>query len=120
MLGLFPEVASFLDSGVTVDCSDDRGRTPLMVACWAGRLEVVELLLQRGADVNARNSSGTTAFMYAKSTALGNGSSAIMQCLVDHGADISARDNYGKTALQYARENFKLLEIFILEQGNKQ
>lgn len=119
ILGRTADVADLLDNGGAVDCTDSRGRTPLMVACWAGRLEVVQLLLQRGADVNARNLTGTTAFMYAKSAALGSGSPAIMQCLVDRNADVEARDNHGKTALEYARDNFELVEIFILGQGSK-
>jgi ankyrin repeat protein len=119
LLGRKAEVADLLDNAVAVDCTDSLGRTPLMVACWAGRLDIVELLLKRGADVNARNSKGTTAFMYAKSAALGSGNPAIMKCLVDFNAKVNTVDIHNKTALQYARENFKMVEKFILDQGKK-
>lgn len=43
----------------------DQGWTPLMSAVSAGRGEAVNVLLQDGADVNAKNSSGQTALHYA-------------------------------------------------------
>lgn len=43
----------------------DQGWTPLMSAVSAGREEAVNLLLENGADVNAKNSSGQRALHYA-------------------------------------------------------
>jgi ankyrin repeat domain-containing protein 17 len=40
---------------------DERGKndcTPLMEAAMAGHVQIVQLLLQHGADVNAQSSSG--------------------------------------------------------------
>nr|KAG5685962.1 hypothetical protein BaRGS_021385 [Batillaria attramentaria] len=48
-------VELLLDSGADVTIEDKKGRTPLHVACEYKK--VTELLLQRGADVNEKNSS---------------------------------------------------------------
>jgi len=40
--------------------------TPLMVAAFAGQLQVVKLLLDAGADVNAVDAAGNTALAWAK------------------------------------------------------
>jgi len=39
------------------------GETALMFASWYGHKEVVELLLEKGADVNAKDKLGRTALM---------------------------------------------------------
>ena len=48
-------VTRLLDAGVPVDAKAPRhGQTPLLFAAGEGRLDVVRLLVERGADVNAR------------------------------------------------------------------
>lgn len=49
------EVKAALDDGVDVNTTDDKGRTPLMVACMARKGDtgaVIKLLLDNGADPN--------------------------------------------------------------------
>ena len=48
-----------LERGAVVDARDDRGRTSLHVAVEKGKILFVLLLLEHGADVNARNKSVT-------------------------------------------------------------
>ena len=57
-------VAELLDVGWDVDC---RGcvETPLQVAAAEGYIDVMELLLNRGADVNAINPDNQTALFAA-------------------------------------------------------
>ena len=45
-----------------LDAADDRGRTALMVAAKLGHVEVVEMLIDRGANPRMRDTDGSTAF----------------------------------------------------------
>jgi ankyrin repeat protein len=57
-------------------------------------LEVLEILLKAGADVNAKNTGGYTALHYASAN---NPSPAVLEVLLKAGADPRAVDNEGKT-----------------------
>ncbi len=48
-----------------IDGRDKNGETPLHFAAWHGRTEVVIILLQRGADVNAKTKEGKIPAMFA-------------------------------------------------------
>jgi len=75
-----------------------RPLTPLMVAAIAGNDATVQLLLDRGANINTRCPDGNTALLM--SVRYNNHSTAHLLC--ERGADINARDRYGNTALHCA------------------
>ena len=54
-------VKLLLERGLSVNCSNDEGWTPLMEAVLEEREEMVDLLLQNGADVNAQDYTECTA-----------------------------------------------------------
>ena len=60
---------AWLDGGGRVDATCERGQasgiTLLMAAASRGHERVVELLLQRGAEINLQSSDGVTALMAA-------------------------------------------------------
>ncbi len=47
-----------LDLEVKVDGRNDKGHTPLMLAAWNGQVDLISLLCERGADVNAYEPNG--------------------------------------------------------------
>lgn len=53
-------IRELLDSGTDVNFHDTDGRTSLHVAACQGRPDVVELLLERGADVDVQDQWGST------------------------------------------------------------
>jgi ankyrin repeat protein len=59
------QAASLLDQGEVIDARDEAGRTPLMLAVTQGKLEIVRLLLARGADPNVADNAGHTALQQA-------------------------------------------------------
>lgn len=59
-------VKSILRDHSEVDVRDDRGRTPLMVASIKGNIEIVKLLLTRGANRNLTDRDNRTAKDYAR------------------------------------------------------
>lgn len=60
------EAISLLQAGADVNGRTSGGYTPLMLAASAGDLELVKLLLQRGADPTLKNDAGWDAAYLAK------------------------------------------------------
>src|SRR5215467_4079287 len=59
------QLEDILNRGADVNASNPSGLTPLMVAAYHGRPEMVRALVEHGADVNAANDEGLTAAMLA-------------------------------------------------------
>ncbi|KDN62992.1 hypothetical protein CSUB01_10458 [Colletotrichum sublineola] len=69
--------------------------TPLLWAVRNGRLEVVRMLLDRGADVNSRTDSRQTPLFRAAR----NGHLEVVQMLLDRGADVNPEEFPNETPL---------------------
>ncbi len=93
-------VQAELDAGVDVDAKDEdyRDWTPLMYAALDGHKEVVELLIAKGADVNAKNKVGQTPLQFTA----WKGHKEIAELLIAEGADVNAKDGDGWLVLDYA------------------
>ncbi len=117
------KVADFLISqGADVNqAQSDTGETPLHSAlCKAGRpyfLYVIKLLVENGADVNAKTIPGgeSGAFMRDVRTkgetplhrAAAYGDEAMIEYLLEQGADKQARDAHGNSPISWASEHLR-------------
>ncbi len=66
--------------------------TLLHVLAGQGRLAMVELLLQMGADPNAQNHSGQTPLYWVGNGSPGASGAAVVHVLVRHGAHVNAQE----------------------------
>ena len=73
-------------------------KTPLHYACENGNMQLVEALVDRGADVNARDEIQSTPLHEASF----NGHTDVALYLVGLGADVNARTTSQSTPLHYA------------------
>jgi TonB family protein len=109
---LLTEDASALDG------ADARGWTALMHAVEGGHDEVVEALLDAGAEVDGRNQDGEAALHRAAT----RGRTESARLLLQAGADLEARDGEGHTPLYRAiagrhAEVIELLQAAALARG---
>jgi pectate lyase len=87
-------VRSLLDKGVGVDSWDDPFlKTALHRATMRGHKDVVELLLAKGADIEAGKFHIGTALHFA----VEKGHKEIVELLIDKGADVNANNTRGQT-----------------------
>ena len=94
------EVKQMLTDGADPDAKDPQsGSTMLAIAALMGHTEVVALLLEHGADVNAKSRDGGTALH----TAAFLGRAETVKLLLEKGADTTLRNNMGGTAIEGAR-----------------
>ena len=92
-----------LEQGASVNCQfKDDLYTPLHTACSsgtaAGSMEVLQLLLEKGADGNACNKWCETPLLIAAN----NGHRLAVEALLRHGADPSLCSEAGWSALTFA------------------
>lgn len=93
---------------------NNKGWTPLIVASFNQRLDVVRVLLGLGADPNRGGAKGTTPLMYAKTKLLNDPSASyeLLDILIQSGADPARRDSLGRDVESYVAESgdMRLLE----------
>ena len=101
--------------------------TALMRAAFSGDVELVKLLLSRGADPHIVSRDNETSLMAACGTGFINGYSKgrsaaerleVVKLLVQLGEDVNAADNYGITPLMVAANLGELpIVLYLMDQG---
>jgi len=103
MSGDSAQVRNLLAAGANPNQLDEAGDTALHVAALQGHLDVVNALLEGGADANAKDARGwTPIFKAAYNHELDCGFAPVVQALIDAGADVNARIFFGLTPLMLA------------------
>ena len=98
MIGDINSLEEFLKAGVEVNARDKfSSSTPLH---FAEQKEIAQILIAKGADVNATNKAGITPLMC---TMMGQGDcKEVAEILIANGANINAKDSAGRTPLHIA------------------
>ena len=82
------------------------GVSPLMVACKNGHLEIVKLLLQKGADVDFEHQSALMA-------AVEGGNVEVVNLLLEHGANPEATGNETVLSLACEQGSIEVVEVLL-------
>ena len=120
-------VRTFLEAGVMVDTTDTDwyGKTALMSAAGRGHENIVRLLLDEGADTEAKDKHrGGTAIMWAalpRPRLNEESELRTIRLLLDRGANLRAVDRYGSSALHYAVEsnNLGIVNLLLREGADR-
>jgi len=104
-------VALLKDHPNLLENKDNLGRTPLYDAVCHNQLEIAELLLANGADVNARDGYQHTPLIQALWV---NNHQKMMRLLLAKGADVDLEDKFKMTALAHAAKQGQLEDAKIL------
>src|SRR6516164_4464981 len=81
-----------LDYGASVDDRGRYGLTALHYAVRGGKLPLIKLLLERGAQADALDENGLTPLLHLAKTRSKADPVPVMELLVAGGADVNARD----------------------------
>ena len=134
-------VKGYIAEGADVDTEDKNEETVLEIACREGHKEIVKLLLEngagmrlalhfaasyaqvdiigilldRGADINARDSGEVTPLFWAAD----QGNVNTVALLLERGADANLRGKHGETALERAKDNIECRNILIKHGATK-
>jgi ankyrin repeat protein len=104
--GRTAELSAYVDEGVPVNLTNDKGDSLLMLAAYYGHAELVTALLSRDADANRANDRGQTPL----AGAVFKGDDQVVRALLAAGADPSAGSPSAlETARMFGRDDLLAL-----------
>ena len=110
-------VNKLINMGAKIDDQDEYGSTPLHYACFKKNIDIIEALLDAGADINKKAAKpfvrlagiGTSAYTGTYETPLHNacakGNLDVVKYLVSHGAVLDSVDHNGKKPIDRCVES---------------
>ena len=107
-----PEVLqAIISHGVDLNATNKKNVTALMKGCKKGNKEVINVLLNAGADPNIADANGDTWFHYA---AQNKKHPEVLQGIISQGVDVHATNKNDVTALMLACINGNIDDINVL------
>lgn len=113
-------INKLLDNGADINCSDDHGNTPLMHVIFfqyskASPIELVRLLIDRGADLHVMNHRQENALMRACQ----RGYLDVVHFLLEHGAKQNVFNVQGYLAINFAEfgRHEEIVELMTGKRG---
>jgi ankyrin repeat protein len=128
----YPELAKpLIQAGIGINTRNSNWQSPLGIAVEKNKIDLVKLLIDNGADVNAkirdsggkpvkvfRPKEGVKTEMLPEDTLLMIASQkeylAVMKLLIEHGANVNAQTSDGVTALMNASQQAKVDAVKLL------
>jgi len=86
---------------IYINEKNEQGWSPVIVAAYYGRIDMIEKLVELGANINDTNNNGTTVAMYYKSYMSKSKDYSGFKRLFALGADLSLKDFNGLTVIDY-------------------
>lgn len=111
-------VKALLDAGADISAIDDFGVAPIFYYWGCDDGDAIELLVQAGANVNARNKDGETLLMhhFINASEMCANEVVSVAALISAGADVNAVDASGNTILHlaaYGSNDEELIEVLL-------
>jgi ankyrin repeat protein len=118
--GDLAQVRRLLAAGADANARDENGWTALMKACYNAELkhgfaEVVQALIDAGADIEAPIGYGVRPLMLAA----GYGETAVVEALLKAGADVLAQNEGGYTALMMVKQKHYVDVVNLLHEAEQ-
>ena len=99
------EILRLLELGADIDIQNYKGKTGLHCAAKAGFLNVINLLIEKGATIDTTDNNGETPLLEAIRSTIKSGEKqrAALEALLLKGADPNFKNTKGLTPLQIAK-----------------
>lgn len=97
----FEHLQHFFKQNLIIDIPNANGITPLHYACITGSKEVMDLLLDMGCNINAKDNEGNTCLHFGVTS----GNERVVKKLLIRGADKTLRNNENKSPYDLAIED---------------
>lgn len=112
--GDLDKVKTFInENSLLVNVKDNQNNSPLHIAAVKGYKEIAKLLIEKGANLEAKNMYGNTPLLDASRI----GSANMIRFLIESGANINALDKYGTSIIaRVSRRGFKDIVNLLIEK----
>jgi ankyrin repeat protein len=110
-------IAMILEKGAEVNAINIAGKTPLFHCSFNYSVELLNLLVKYGADINIKNKYSNTILHDDYINCFDENFEAFLKVLLSLGFDINSKNSSGLTPLNFC-ENRKIKDILIKYGGN--